>query len=90
VILSSHSDGSNLTGETSNRLSANEMVRLNQEEPELFGHARHVLLMGCYGMSRPHHEAWRHDLFPNASLLAGFGEKAPSRFDHTSAKFIRE
>lgn len=90
VILSSHSDGSNLTGETANRLSANDLYKLRLEEPSLFDSARHVLLMGCYNLTKPNHQAWRYDLFPNASLLAGFGLKAPSRFNNTSASFIRQ
>ena len=90
MILSSHSDGSNLTGETTNRLSANDLYRLKREAPELFDNARHVLLLGCYSMTKAHHRSWRYDLFPNASLLAGFGLKAPSRFDNTSANFVRQ
>ncbi|MGZ3684194.1 MAG: hypothetical protein ACXVCI_10090, partial [Bdellovibrionota bacterium] len=90
VVLSSHSDGSNLTGETANRLSANDLYRLRQEAPSLFDNARNVLLLGCYNMTQPNHRAWRYDLFPRASMLAGFGIKAPSRFDDTSPNFIRQ
>jgi hypothetical protein len=90
MILSSHSDGSNLTGETALRLSSNDLGRLKQEQPDLFDNARHVLLLGCYNMTKPNHQAWRYDLFPNASMLAGFGVKAPSRYDNTSPSFIRQ
>jgi hypothetical protein len=90
VVFSSHADGSNLTGETTNRLSANELSRLKQEQPFLFDSARHVLLLGCYNMTKPNHRSWRYDLFPNASMLAGFGVKAPSRFDQKSSNFIRQ
>jgi hypothetical protein len=90
MILSSHSDGSNLTGETANRLSSNDLYKLKQMEPALFDSARHVLLLGCYTMTKPNHHSWRYDIFPRASLLAGFGDKAPSRFDNTSANFIRQ
>ncbi len=89
-VISSHSDGSNLTGETANRLSANDLYHLKQEQPQLFDSARHVLLLGCYNLTKPNHKAWRHDLFPFASMLAGFGIRAPSRFDETSANFIRQ
>lgn len=90
IVLSSHADGSNLTGETTNRLSSNELTRLKLEQPFLFDSARHVLLLGCYNMTKPNHRTWRHDLFPTASMLAGFGIKAPSRFDQKSALFIRQ
>ncbi len=90
VVFSSHADGSNLTGETTNRLSSNELFRLKQEQPFLFENARHVLLLGCYNMTKPNHRSWRYDLFPNASMLAGFGVKAPSRFDQKSSNFIRQ
>lgn len=90
VIISSHSDGSNLTGETTNRLSANDLSRLKRENPEIFDNARHALLMGCYNLTKPNRQAWRYDLFPNASLLAGFGERAPSRYDSNSANYIRQ
>lgn len=90
VVFSSHADGSNLTGETTNRLSSNELSRLKQEQPFLFDSARHVLLLGCYNMTKPNHRSWRYDLFPNASMLAGFGIKAPSRFDQKSSNFIRQ
>jgi len=90
LLLSSHSDGSNLTGETSNRLSANELYQLKKEQPALFDSPRHVWLLGCYDMTRPHHQAWRNDLFPNASMIAGFGVKAPSRFDEKSSNYIRQ
>jgi hypothetical protein len=90
IIISSHSDGANLTGETSNRLSANDISKLKLEEPGLFDSARHVLLLGCYNMTKPNHEVWRYDLFPNASLIAGFGLRAPIRFDNSSPTFIRQ
>lgn len=90
IAFSSHSDGSNLTGESTLRLSANELTRLRQEAPNLFDNARHVLLLGCYNMTKPNHRAWRYDLFPNSSMLAGFGIKAPSRFDQKSSNFIRQ
>lgn len=90
VIFSSHSDGSNLTGETALRLSANDLARLRHEQPTLFDHARHVLLLGCYDMTKANHQAWRYDLFPTASMLAGFGIRAPSRYDNTSPNFIRQ
>lgn len=89
-VLSSHSDGSNLTGESANRLSANDLYALRQEQAELFESPRHVLLMGCYNLTKPNRQAWRYDLFPTASLLAGFGIQAPSRFDRKSSDFIRE
>jgi|GEM_PF-5213139 len=90
IIFSSHADGSNLTGETTNRLSSNELTRLKQEQPSLFDSPRHVLLLGCYNMTKPNHRSWRNDLFPKASMIAGFGIKAPSRFDQKSSNFIRQ
>ena len=90
IVFSSHADGSNLTGETTNRLSSNELARLRQEQPSLFDSPRHVLLLGCYNMTKPHHLTWRNDLFPKASMIAGFGVKAPSRFDQKSSNFIRQ
>jgi hypothetical protein len=90
MILSSHSDGSNLTGETSLHLSANDLAHLREEQPAFFDNARHVLLLGCYNMTKPNHRAWRYDLFPHASMLAGFGIKAPSRYDDTSPNYIRQ
>jgi hypothetical protein len=89
-VISSHSDGSNLTGETNNRLSADDLARLKHESPELFDSPRHVLLLGCYNLTAPNHKVWRYDLFPGASMLAGFGLRAPSRLDPTSSDFIRQ
>lgn len=90
IVFSSHADGSNLTGETTNRLTSNELARLKQEQPSLFDSPRHVLLLGCYNMTKPNHRTWRNDLFPKASMIAGFGVKAPSRFDQKSSNFIRQ
>lgn len=89
LILSSHSDGSNLTGETTNRLSANDIGKLKADHPEIFD-ARHVMLMGCYNLTQPNHQVWRYNLFPKASMIAGFGFRAPSRYDPKSAKFITD
>jgi hypothetical protein len=90
LVFSAHSDGSNLSGETSNRLSSSDITRLNNDHPELFANPRHVLLLGCYNMTDTNHFRWRHGLFRNASLIAGFGVRAPSRYRKESADYIRQ
>jgi hypothetical protein len=90
LVFSAHSDGSNLSGETSNRLSSSDITRLHNDHPELFDNPRHVLLLGCYNMTDTNHFRWRHELFRNASLIAGFGVRAPSRYRKESADYIRQ
>lgn len=89
MVVSSHSDGSNLSGETSLRLSSSAVSRLNQSNPELFQSPRHVLLLGCYNMTSMNRAHWRR-LFANASLIGGFGVRAPSRKNPKSAQFINQ
>jgi hypothetical protein len=89
-VFSAHSDGTNLSGESSNRLSSSGVTRLAREFPELFKQPRHVLLLGCYNMTETNHFRWRHDLFSNASLVAGFGVRAPSRYRPISAQYVRD
>jgi hypothetical protein len=90
VVISAHSDGSNLSGETTNRISSSGISRLAREVPQLFKDPRHVLLLGCYNMTSTHHNRWRHSLFTNASLLAGFGKRAPSRYRPVSAQYMKD
>jgi hypothetical protein len=90
IAFSSHSDGANLTGETSNRLSSSDLYHLKADHPEIFDSPRHVLLLGCYNLTDTNRAHWRYDLFRNASMLAGFGIRAPSRHDPLSARFIRD
>jgi len=89
-ITSSHSDGINLTGETSIRLSSASITRLSKTTPKLFRDPRHVLLLGCYNMTETNHFRWRNALFPSASLIGGFGVKAPSRYREISQQYIEE
>ncbi|RZA00313.1 MAG: hypothetical protein EOP11_18460, partial [Proteobacteria bacterium] len=88
LIFSGHSDGANLTGESTVRLSAGEIDRLRGQEPQLFNAPRHVLLLGCYNLTETNRERWRNDVFPNASLIAGFGVQAPSRWRENAIKYI--
>jgi hypothetical protein len=88
LIFSGHSDGANLTGESTVRLSSAEIDRLRAQEPQLFSRPRHVLLLGCYNLTETNHERWRNDVFPNASLIAGFGVQAPSRWRENAIKYI--
>lgn len=90
LVFSAHSDGSNLSGETSNRLSSSAITRLDREFPDFFRQPRHVLLLGCYNMTETNHFRWRHELFTNASLIAGFGVRAPSRNNPASSAYIKE
>jgi hypothetical protein len=90
MVFSAHSDGSNLSGETSLRLSSSGITRLDREFPEAFKEPRHVLLLGCYNMTETNHFRWRHELFTNATLIAGFGVRAPSRNNPASSNYIRE
>lgn len=89
-ITSSHSDGTNLTGETSIRLSSGSITKLSKDSPKLFRDPRHVLLLGCYNMTETNHFRWRNSLFPSASLIGGFGVKAPSRYRKISQQYIEE
>jgi hypothetical protein len=89
VAFSAHSDGWNLTGESANRLSGGDLEALTAEYPGLFQDTLHVLLLGCYnmtGINRPH---WR-SLFPYASLMGGFGRKAPARTQPAALDFITD
>jgi hypothetical protein len=90
LVFSAHSDGTNLSGETSNRLSSSDITRLHNDHPELFSNPRHVLLLGCYNMTDTNHFRWRHGLFRNATLIGGFGVRAPSRYRKESADYIRQ
>jgi hypothetical protein len=89
-VFSAHSDGTNLSGESSARLSSTDVSKLEREYPALFREPRHVLLLGCYNMTENNHFRWRHLLFNNASLVAGFGVKAPSRWNPASANYITQ
>ncbi len=90
MVFSAHSNGSDLSGETSLRLSSSAITRLDKEFPDLFQEPRHVLLLGCYNMTETNYFRWRHELFTNASLIAGFGVRAPSRKNPASSNYIRE
>jgi hypothetical protein len=90
LVFSAHSDGSNLSGETSNRLSSSAITRIERENPDFFKQPRHVLLLGCYNMTETNHFRWRHELFTNATLIAGFGVRAPSRNNPASSNYIRD
>jgi hypothetical protein len=89
-VMSGHSDGSNLSGETSTRLSASDIMRLEHSSPNLFSDPRHVLLLGCYNMTKTNHARWRHQLFRNATLIAGFGMRAPSRYKKIAKDYISQ
>lgn len=88
VVFSAHSDGVNLSGETSLHLSGTDIGALATSHRNLFGDARHVMLMGCYNMTEQNHERWRWSLFPKAALVAGFGVRAPSRYQRASVNFL--
>lgn len=90
VIISAHSNGSSLSGESSNRLSSSSISRLARDVPQLFKDPRHVLLLGCYNMTKIHHDRWRNSYFTNASLIGGFGKRAPLRTRPVSAKYIKD
>lgn len=90
LLVSSHSDGSNLSGETSLRLSSSSIARLAKDSSKLFRDPRHVLLMGCYNMTETNHFRWRNNLFPSASLIGGYGVRAPSRYRAISHQYITE
>ncbi|MCO5144480.1 MAG: hypothetical protein M9962_15485, partial [Oligoflexia bacterium] len=74
----------------STRVSSGDILRLQANHPEFFRNARHALLLGCYNMTDFNRKKWRHNLFPNASLMAGFGVRAPSRFRPISAQYIKD
>ena len=90
LVLSAHSDGSNLTGESSTRLSSGDIDRVRSEFPEIFSRPRHVLLLGCYALTETNQGRWRGDLFPTASMIAGFGVQAPSRWRDVAIQYITE
>ena len=88
MVMSGHSDGANLSGESTLRLSATDIDRIQQSNPEIFSKPRHVLLLGCYNLTDTARGRWRFNLFPNASLVAGFGVQAPSRWRESAIKYI--
>jgi hypothetical protein len=88
LALSAHSDGANLSGESTLRLSATDIDRIQQSYPEIFSKPRHVLLLGCYNMTDTAYGRWRHGLFTGASMIAGFGVQAPSRWRESAIKYI--
>ena len=89
ISFSAHSDGWNLTGESANRLSGTEIESVLKENPKVFRHVQQVLLLGCYNMTGNNRQHWR-SLFPYATLMGGFGRKAPSRTREIAWKFISD
>lgn len=90
LVISAHSDGTNLSGETSYNMNGYDVFQLSQDYPEMFKSPRHVLLMGCYTMTKTNHKFWRGSMFPSASLIAGFSPRAPVRTDPNNLKFIED
>lgn len=89
MAFSAHSDGWNLTGESANRLSSSELRAVMSEFPRAYRDVRHVLMLGCYNMTDNNRPHWR-SFFPYATLMAGFGKKAPSRSRPVALDFISE
>lgn len=89
LVISAHSDGPNLTGETSYILTQLELKALKASNPEFFSDPRHVLLLGCYTNTETTNLIWR-ELFPGASLIAGFEGRAPLRIRPAASMFITD
>lgn len=87
-LVSAHSDGATLSGETSYALEQTELSALKSAHPELF-EVRHVLLLGCYTTTETSTMMWREH-FPGASLIAGFEGRAPSRKRPAASNFITD
>lgn len=91
LIVSGHSGVDGFSGESSLNISMDAFQELSRASPNLFQDARHVLLMGCYSNTEISNQIWRNKgLFNNASLIGGFGGRAPLRTQPVSAKYIRE
>jgi hypothetical protein len=88
-IISAHSDGATLNGETSYMLDQASLGKLKSLHPELFSDPRHVMLLGCYTTTETSSLMWR-ELFPSVTMIAGFDGRAPSRKVAASANFITE
>lgn len=89
LAISAHSQGTIYSGETSFDLENEEINALQTDYPELFENPEHVLLLGCYTMTKTNRVRNR-EMFPNATLIAGFYRKAYSRKSPMDWKFIKE
>ncbi|MGZ3695599.1 MAG: hypothetical protein ACXWQO_15925 [Bdellovibrionota bacterium] len=89
LAISAHADGWNFTGESANGLSWGDLDEVLQGNPTLARNIQNVLLLGCYNMTENNRPHW-NSLFPYASMIAGFGVKAPSRTQPVARTYITE
>lgn len=93
VIFSAHAGSPELFSEADAayklKLPVSETESLQREFPDSFNQVRQALLMGCYTTTENNRLFW-HKIFPNASLIAGFDEKAPGRTSESSHTYIRD
>lgn len=87
LIISGHSNGSAIFGETDHVLTQKEIMKLRSDHPEAFLRARHVMLLGCYTTTEIARVSWR-EIFPNATLIAGFDGQSPGRYLKESRDFV--
>lgn len=87
--ISAHADGWNFTGESANRLSWGDLDEVLQRSPGVFRATQNVLLLGCYNMTENNRPHW-NSLFPYATMIAGFGVKAPSRTRAVAREYISQ
>lgn len=89
VAISAHADGWNFTGESANRLSWGDLDEVLRRNPRTFRDTQHVLLLGCYNMTANNRQHW-NTIFPYATMIAGFGVKAPMRTQKIARSYITE
>ena len=87
MVISGHSNGTNLSGESGLMLNRNDFVDIQKKYPDMS--PRHLLLMGCYTATDQARKSWREG-FPKASLIAGFDNIAPLRTRPASSAYIIE
>lgn len=65
------------------------MKALSKKYREVFSKNRHVMLMGCHTGTLRSSDYWR-DVFPNATMFAGFEPKGPAGSSQASGDYITE
>lgn len=91
LVISGHSGFDGFQGETNLTLTQNELNQLVGLTNNLFSETKHVLLMGCYSNTLSANKNWRtSDFFKNATLIGGFGGRAPLRNQSASSNYIKE